>query len=396
MNVSLLTVQHGLALGGGSGVTTLAGTANQITVSAATGAVTLSVPATFIAPGSIAATGFTASSILYSDVSKVITSVAMTGNSGKYLTTDGTVPSWATVTVPVGADPSASVGLSAVVGVATTFMRSDGAPALSVAITPTWTGTHIFSNATLTASFAKAQNGFTAAEVKNTTNSTTAAVYLDLLAGANELTLYTFSALYNQTTYMGIAAGGYNLLRAAGTTNGLMIETSGSTQPIIIGTNNVERLRIADAGISLSGGVIAYKGVTTAGWGVPAVYGAGVVTAQTARSAAIASYTVGAADGTFEVTGNVNVSVSTAHSFTLDVSYTDETNTAQTLILPMAQLAGAFVTGGLITNATGVGPYEAPTMCLRCKAATSITIRPSAGTFTTVTYSATAAIKQLA
>lgn len=39
-----------------AGVTSIAGTANQITASAATGAVTLSIPATFIAPGSIAAT----------------------------------------------------------------------------------------------------------------------------------------------------------------------------------------------------------------------------------------------------------------------------------------------------------------------------------------------------
>lgn len=41
---------------GGGGVTSLAGTTNQITASASTGAVTLSIPSTFIAPGSIAAT----------------------------------------------------------------------------------------------------------------------------------------------------------------------------------------------------------------------------------------------------------------------------------------------------------------------------------------------------
>lgn len=38
------------------------------------------------------------------------------------------------------ANPSASIGLTAVNGSATTFMRSDGAPALSQAITPTMTG----------------------------------------------------------------------------------------------------------------------------------------------------------------------------------------------------------------------------------------------------------------
>lgn len=47
----------------------------------------------------------------------------------------------------LGANPSASVGLSAVNGVASTFIRSDGAPALSQAIVPTWTGTHTFGNA---------------------------------------------------------------------------------------------------------------------------------------------------------------------------------------------------------------------------------------------------------
>ena len=41
--------------------------------------------------------------------------------------------------------PTAKVGLSAIVGVATTAMRSDAAPALNQAITPTWTGLHNFT-----------------------------------------------------------------------------------------------------------------------------------------------------------------------------------------------------------------------------------------------------------
>lgn len=45
----------------------------------------------------------------------------------------------------VGANPTASLGLTAVNGSATTFLRSDGAPALSQAIVPTWTGIHTFS-----------------------------------------------------------------------------------------------------------------------------------------------------------------------------------------------------------------------------------------------------------
>lgn len=44
------------------------------------------------------------------------------------------------------ANPTASVALTAVNGVAVTAMRSDGAPALDQSISPTWSGTHIFSN----------------------------------------------------------------------------------------------------------------------------------------------------------------------------------------------------------------------------------------------------------
>lgn len=46
-----------------------------------------------------------------------------------------------------GANPTASVGLAAVNGVAATFLRSDGAPALSQSIAPTWTAGHIFNAA---------------------------------------------------------------------------------------------------------------------------------------------------------------------------------------------------------------------------------------------------------
>lgn len=49
--------------------------------------------------------------------------------------------------VPTGANPTATIGLTAVNGSAATFNRSDGAPALSQGIVPTWTGIHTFSAA---------------------------------------------------------------------------------------------------------------------------------------------------------------------------------------------------------------------------------------------------------
>lgn len=60
----------------------------------------------------------------------------------------GTIASSQITVLPAGvfANPSASIGLTANNGSATTAMRSDGTPALSQAIVPTWTGLHTWTN----------------------------------------------------------------------------------------------------------------------------------------------------------------------------------------------------------------------------------------------------------
>ena len=63
-----------------------------------------------------------------------------------------TAVSTASITVPTAANPTASIGLTATNGSASTFMRSDAAPALNQAIVPTWTGQHTFAAGTLTTS----------------------------------------------------------------------------------------------------------------------------------------------------------------------------------------------------------------------------------------------------
>lgn len=75
------------------------------------------------------------------------------GANGTFLKSNGTDPAWSTIAsgdLPGSfsgfGNPTASIGLAAVNGVATTAMRSDAAPALDVSISPTWTGTHIFNN----------------------------------------------------------------------------------------------------------------------------------------------------------------------------------------------------------------------------------------------------------
>lgn len=84
------------------------------------------------------------------------------GHAGEFLTTNGSVASWAAITGSggsSGANPTASVGLTAVNGSAGTFLRSDGAPALSQSITPVWTGQHKFTSSSPTVF---RQNGGTA------------------------------------------------------------------------------------------------------------------------------------------------------------------------------------------------------------------------------------------
>lgn len=67
----------------------------------------------------------------------VVDSIALTSTA---LTWNGNP-----ISTAIGANPTGTVGLAAVNGAATTFLRSDGAPALSQAIVPTWTGIHTWS-----------------------------------------------------------------------------------------------------------------------------------------------------------------------------------------------------------------------------------------------------------
>lgn len=395
-----------------------------------------------------------------------------------------------------GANPSASVGLSAVNGSASTFLRSDGAPALDQTIAPTWTGKHIFAitartsgvasylaiqtpaDTTLTASTesigmqfggnasaatvirqwatgaltTQRENVFVAptyagVAAMTITTAATLAVSGAPVAGTNvaitnPYALWVQAGNSNFAGSVGIGVNPTQLLDVQGAFNSVgQIRAKGindqgyfaadsdtatketgyrfykvgsfkgawyvpSNSSTVIFTNSagsdIAFLSTSGFGvgttsakllINTNGLLTQYNNVSTAGWGVPAIYGNGRSTAQTAAVASVATYTVGAADGSFLITSNVNVTTSTAHSFTVTCAYTDETNTSRTLTLSFIQIGGGTPIA-TITNVTGAGPYEGVPNHIRCKASTAITIATT-GTFTTVTYNVESSIIQI-
>lgn len=71
----------------------------------------------------------------------------LAANSDSNVATQKATKTYVDAHTTTAANPSASVGTSAVNGSAATFLRSDGSPALDVGIAPTWTGSHTFSQA---------------------------------------------------------------------------------------------------------------------------------------------------------------------------------------------------------------------------------------------------------
>lgn len=142
--------------------------------------------------------------------------------------------------------------------------------------------------------------------------------------------------------------------------------------------------------------VTTYNGVATAGNGLAAVSASARSVGAVAAVASVAAITVGAADASFLVCANVNVTASVTHTFTVTIAYTDEGNTGRTLVVTFTQVAGG-TTLTAITNVTGVGPYEGIAQLIRCKAGTTITVATAAGgTYTSVTYNVEGLIVQVA
>ena len=135
------------------------------------------------------AKGWTRSVFDYIGATQGVIPITSIGGDGTTITTfyraDGT---FAVPDYPVGADPTATVGLTATNGTSEDFMRADAAPALNVGIVPTWTGVHTFTAATAFAGITATTAGLT-----SLTTTTTATVGTGF--GCNGKTAQTAAAV---------------------------------------------------------------------------------------------------------------------------------------------------------------------------------------------------------
>lgn len=128
-----------------------------------------------------------------------------------FLREDGT---FAVPDYPVGANPSAQIGVAAVNGSAPTFMRSDAAPALNSAITPTWAGLHTFGAGLVSTTTIRSFGGF---GCNGASPQTSAAVGAAVAGTAGAAYTATEQGLINAHTAL------LNQIRAALVANGIAV-----------------------------------------------------------------------------------------------------------------------------------------------------------------------------
>lgn len=218
-----------------------------------------------------------------------------------------------------------------------------------------------------------------------TGHSANASNFLTLEVGTNNIYLYPTNN----------NANAFNFMNASGSSGTCSLSIDTSNNRVGIGTTSPADMFDVNHNfeVTSSGQFSKYKGVsTTSGWGVPAIYGNQRSTGATGAVTLNGSgqVTVGASDGSFEVSANVNITTFSAGTFTVTCTYTDETNTSRTLTLNFSSVGGT-----LATAIAAAGAFEGVPLHIRAKASTTITIA-STGTFTSLTYNIEGIIKQMA
>jgi hypothetical protein len=191
------------------------------------------------------------------------------------------------------ANPTGTVGLAAVNGVAATAIRSDGAPALSQAIVPTWTGIHTWSfaeprlllnetdvgadlklwdidvNASVLTGRTRTDADGAGVNWLAVTRGTTTAISNIALGNASSNPSYTFLGNGTTTHSGAMIASRFSVTGSTTATNGLYLPAANT---LGVATNSAARLSIDASGTWLLAGTTSGTNgqvFTSAGAGAP-------------------------------------------------------------------------------------------------------------------------------
>lgn len=212
------------------------------------------------------------------------------------------------------------------------------------------------------------------------TTSGAAATIANLAVTNAKIAAGTIDLTSKVTGVLPIANGGTAGASAAAARTALGVAASGANSDITSLTG-------------LTGKFTQYNGISTVGLGVPIIVGVGRVAATTTAvpsSAPIATYTVGASDGSFIVSGNMLVSSDTATTIQLQVAYTDEGSSARTLVTNLTSIVGV-----ISPNTAATGAFEGVPCHIRAKAGTTISVFTAFTINSTMTYNVEAVIQQI-
>lgn len=257
----------------------------------------------------------------------------------------------------VGANPSASVGLAAVNGVAATFMRSDGAPALDQNIAPTWTAQHTFSALSLFNNEVRVQDASVAK--------------LSLYIVGTERALLTYTTA---TDHLRLDSDG-TLDLAANNAIGLTLTPAASPQALfnagtaalpsmsIIGDPNtgIYSFGADDLGFAAGGAVRMDLSTTALNMAVPVIFAAGSASANTWPKLTAGTLLTTAENGALEMdTKAFYVTTIAGNRGVVPNWHFIRQNSTYTLAnVGTAQQAFNSVTNGRLTLGTGTYFFEA-------------------------------------
>ncbi len=201
-------------------------------------------------------------------IAGVITYTGLVG-SGTRMVVVGPTGTATTQSIPAGgslANPTGTIGLAAVNGALTSAMRSDGAPALSQAIAPTWTNMHTFAAIGAGTASSIVSASTTPSIAWNETDATANNRWWDFNAGGEQLRLRALNDANNTFTNV-------MLVDRTGTTiDSLTFPVLAGTgsRMVVAGANGAVTTQAIPSGGSLANptgtiGLTAVNGVLTSG-----------------------------------------------------------------------------------------------------------------------------------